>query len=67
VLGVWRQQAQRAGHRGLLELARAWQVSVETGAPMSSTLDQVATSLSADEELSRVVNSELAEARAKAR
>jgi tight adherence protein B len=51
----------------LLELARAWQVSVETGAPMSSTLDQVATSLSADEELSRVVNSELAAARAKAR
>jgi hypothetical protein len=31
---------------------------------MSSTLDQVATSLSADEELGRVVNSELAAARA---
>ena len=61
---VWRQQAQRAGYRGLLELARAWQVSVETGAPMSSTLDQVATSLSADQELNRVVNSELAAARA---
>jgi tight adherence protein B len=64
VVTVWRQQAQRAGHRGLLELARAWQVSVETGAPMSSTLDQVATSLSADQELNRVVNSELAAARA---
>ena len=64
VADIWREQAQRAGHRGLLELARAWQVSVETGAPMSSTLDQVATSLSADQELSRVVNSELAAARA---
>ena len=31
---------------------------------MSSTLDQVATSLSADQELNRVVNSELAAARA---
>jgi tight adherence protein B len=64
VVGVWRQQAERAGYKGLLELARAWQISTETGAPMSSTLDQVATSLSADEELSRVVNSELASARA---
>lgn len=64
VVPVWRQQAQRAGYRGLLELARAWQISLETGAPMSSTLDQVATSLSADQELNRVVNSELAAARA---
>ena len=64
VVPVWRQQAQRAGYRGLLELARAWQISLETGAPMSSTLDQVATSLAADQELNRVVNSELAAARA---
>ena len=64
VVHIWRQQAWRPGHRGLLELARAWQVSVETGAPMSSTLDQVAASLSADQELIRVVNSELATARA---
>ena len=64
VVHIWRQQARRPGHGGLLELARAWQVSVETGAPMSSTLDQVAASLSADQELIRVVNSELATARA---
>jgi tight adherence protein B len=64
VVQVWREQAQGVGQSGLLELARAWQVSVETGAPMSATLDQVATSLSADQELSRVVNSELAAARA---
>jgi tight adherence protein B len=64
VVHVWQQQARRAGHSGLLELARAWQISVQTGAPMSATLDQVATSLSADQELIRVVNSELATARA---
>ena len=61
---VWRLQAQRAGHSGLLELARAWQVSIETGAPMSTTLDQVAASLTADQALTRVVNGELAAARA---
>lgn len=64
VVRVWRQQAGRRGHMGLLDLARAWQVSVETGAPMSSMLDQVASSLSADQSLMGVVNSELAAARA---
>jgi tight adherence protein B len=63
VPGVWRQQARRRGHVGLLDLARAWQVSVETGAPMSSMLDQVASNLSADQSLMGVVNSELAAAR----
>jgi tight adherence protein B len=63
-VSVWQQQAHRSGHAGLLELARAWQVSVETGAPMSSTLDHVAASLSADQSLMGVVNSELAAARA---
>ena len=64
VVRVWRQQARRPGHAGLLELARAWQISIETGAPMSSTLDQVAASLAADQALTQVVNSELAAARA---
>jgi tight adherence protein B len=64
VVHVWRQQAGRAGHAGLLELARAWQVSTQTGAPMSTTLDQVAASLAADQALTRVVSSELAAARA---
>jgi tight adherence protein B len=64
VVQAWRQQARLPGHGGLLELGRAWQVSVETGAPMSSTLEQVAASLSADQGLTRVVNSELAAARA---
>jgi tight adherence protein B len=64
VVQVWHQQARRAGQSGLLELARAWQVSTETGAPMSATLDQVAASLAADQALTRVVSSELAAARA---
>lgn len=64
VVEMWRQQARHAGHSGLLELARAWQISVETGAPMSATLDQVAASLAADQALTRMVNSELAAARA---
>ena len=64
VVQVWRLQARRQGHSGLLELARAWQISTETGAPMSCTLDQVATSLAADQALTQVVNSELAAARA---
>jgi tight adherence protein B len=64
VVEVWRQQSRRAGHSGLLELARAWQVSIETGAPMSATLDQVAASLAADQALTRVIDSELATARA---
>jgi tight adherence protein B len=64
VVQIWRKQARRPGHAGLLELARAWQISIETGAPMSSTLDQVAVSLAADQALAHVVNSELAAARA---
>jgi len=31
VAAVWRQQAQRVGNRGLLELARAWQISMVQG------------------------------------
>jgi tight adherence protein B len=64
VLQTWRRQAGRPGQSGLLELARAWQVSTDAGAPMSSMLDQVAATLAADQALIRVVNSELAAARA---
>lgn len=64
VLAVWRAQARRPGHAGLLELARAWQVSLQTGAPLSSTLDQVATSLASEESLRAVVAGELASPRA---
>ena len=42
VVRVWRSQAHQPGFAGLLDLARAWQVSARTGAPMSATLEQVA-------------------------
>lgn len=64
VATVWRRQARRPGHGGLAELARAWQVSGQTGAPLSATLEQVATSLSSEESLRAVVAGELASPRA---
>jgi len=62
---TWRSQAERdGGCAGLAELARAWQVSVDTGAPMSTTLEQVAAGLSADRGLQSVIAGELAAPRA---
>ena len=61
---IWQQQAKRGGHGGLRELAQAWQVSTQTGAPMSAMLDQVAAGLTADESLGAVVASELSAPRA---
>lgn len=64
VTAVWQSQGRRPGHGGLLELTRAWRVSARTGAPLSTTLDQVARSLSAEESLRAVVAGELASPRA---
>ena len=64
VTEVWRRQARQPGHAGLLELARAWQVSQQTGAPLSATLGQVAVALSAEDALRAVVAGELASPRA---
>ena len=62
---TWRAQAERdGGSAGLAELARAWQVSIDTGAPMSTTLEQVAAGLSADRNLQSVIAGELAAPRA---
>jgi len=62
---AWRSQAERDdGCAGLVELARAWQVSIDTGAPMSTTLEQVAAGLSADRSLQSVIAGELAAPRA---
>ena len=62
---TWRTQAHRDdGCAGLGELARAWRVSVDTGAPMSTTLEQVAAGLSADRSLQSVIAGELAAPRA---
>ncbi len=65
VARVWRAQARRDdGHAGLGEVARAWQVSLETGAPMAATLEQVAAGLAADHRLQAVIAGELAAPRA---
>lgn len=55
-----RDRAARPGHTGLGDLARAWQVSAQTGAPMAPALEEVATGLASDESLRSVVSAELA-------
>jgi tight adherence protein B len=64
VAGVWRNQARRPGYAGLLDLARAWQISSRSGAPMSAVLEQVADGLAADQSLRAVVAGELSAPRA---
>jgi tight adherence protein B len=64
VVRVWRGQSRQAGLSGLVELARAWQVSGRTGAPMSAALEQVAAALAADQQLRSVVAGELSAPRA---
>lgn len=64
VLRVWRTQARQPGLGGLLELARAWQVATRTGAPMATTLEQVAAALAAEQRLRAVVAGELSAPRA---
>ena len=57
-------QAARPGCTGLADLARAWRLAVETGAPMAGVLDQVALALRRDEAMQRTVAAELAGPRA---
>lgn len=63
-VGVWTAQARRAGHAGLLDLARAWRVSTDTGAPLAPALERVAEGLTEDTALRRVVAGELSAPRA---
>ncbi|QGF22832.1 type II secretion system F family protein [Raineyella fluvialis] len=64
VVRTWRAQALEPGCAGLLDLARAWEVSQACGAPMGPSLDQVAGALERDAEVSRLVRAELASAQA---
>ena len=64
VTRVWHSQAQRPGYAGLLDLARAWQVSSRSGAPMSAVLEHVAEGLADDQSLRAVVAGELSAPRA---
>jgi tight adherence protein B len=56
--------SRQPGCSGLADLARAWRLAGETGAPMAGVLDQVALALRRDEALQRTVASELAGPRA---
>ncbi|WP_051215578.1 type II secretion system F family protein [Granulicoccus phenolivorans] len=56
----WLEQAAEPGLGGLQSLARAWQVSTRTGAPMGETLATVADTLRTDHEVDLVVSGELA-------
>ena len=64
VVTVWRTWSVLPGHAGLNDLARAWHVSIRTGAPLAHSLDQVAEALTADLALRAVVSGELSAPRA---
>jgi tight adherence protein B len=64
VVSVWQVQSTAAGCGGLADLARAWRVSSETGAPMAAALERVATNLGDDQSLAATVAAELAGPRA---
>lgn len=51
------------GHDGLADLAAAWELSVRTGASLAPALDAAAARLASDDEIARVVETELAAAR----
>ncbi|QGN33985.1 type II secretion system F family protein [Microlunatus sp. Gsoil 973] len=63
-VAVWRRQALTPGYGGLAEIARAWQLSIRTGADMGDALDKVAEGLFEDDALGLVIASEAAGPRA---
>lgn len=66
-VAAWRAQSVGPGQLGLLDLARAWQVSTRTGAPLAPALEHVAEALTADTALRRLVAGELSAPRATGR
>jgi tight adherence protein B len=64
---LWLSRAGHPGCRGLADLARAWQVSHQTGAPLAPALEQVAAALAADAALRRLVAGEVSAPRATAK
>jgi|SRR5215211_4212535 len=67
VAEVWQEQARMRGHGGLAELARAWRISTQTGAPMATVLERVAEGMATEESVRAVVAGELAGPRATAK
>lgn len=64
VVAVWQAQSRRRGCGGLADLARAWAISTQTGAPMAATLERVADGMASEEAVRTVVAGELAGPRA---
>lgn len=64
VTRVWQASSSLPGHAGLSDLARAWQVSAQTGAPLAHNLEQASTALTSDLALRAVVAGELSASRA---
>ena len=64
VLSVWRTQSHARGCGGLAELARAWQISTQTGAPMAAALERVVDGMTTEDAVRAVVAGELAGPRA---
>ncbi|MDR0416401.1 MAG: hypothetical protein LBH76_03630, partial [Propionibacteriaceae bacterium] len=64
VTPMLRELGARPGAGGLLEVARAWEVTERTGAPLHGTLVRVKASLAAQAELAAVIAQELAAPRA---
>ncbi len=61
---VLRDEGRLPGAAGLVAIAHAWEVSVETGAPVVAALEAVTAELRRSRDLAHVVNTELAAPRA---
>ncbi|WP_052462707.1 type II secretion system F family protein [Nigerium massiliense] len=65
--GALRRVASVPGQQGMLRLARAWEVSRETGASMSESIEGASERLAVDHEIERTVAAELSAPRASGR
>lgn len=59
-----RRAAEEPGHEGLAHLADAWYLAARSGAPQARAWEQAAESLAADEDVARLVATEVTAARA---